>query len=55
MPEGRSTSTVWTPASRPISVETACTQWPHVMPDTWKVVVPTKLRGVVVITGCSSR
>src|SRR5579864_7464469 len=35
------------PGIRLISEVTACRQWPQVMPVTWKVVAPMKVRGVL--------
>jgi hypothetical protein len=34
---------------------TARSQWAHVIPRTWKVVVPTNVRGVVFIMAASPR
>jgi hypothetical protein len=54
-PVGRPTATLWTPEALPTSVLTGWTQWPHVMPVTWKLLLPSKLRGVLLITGLSLR
>jgi hypothetical protein len=52
-PVGRLTVTLCTPSSWLTLETTAFSQWAHVMPRTWKVVVPTNVRGVVFIIGFS--